>query len=329
MFPPGGFDLLRRNKLMEEKPASAPRRGIYLVANRRSQAECNNLIASIRRCGCRLPIHVIPFDERPAILDRRWDGVVQLSMADFPAEGLKFFNEIKDRHRQCDPGLLRRFLCWFGEFDEFLYSDNDVVALMNWEELFPWLENHDMVHADYEFTTGGRFNLREPRRFEELMGAGSLEAAMTSGHFLCRRLPGHAADLLAGLAWMEAHRDLLIWQDQVLLHITLLVRQWRVLNLCKPPHNWASSWAGDYKDVLELVRTIQVERRPISHMHYSGKIGTGLRPIDELMYSSLTEKERNRKLLWALLRRASGLEALARQKSRAQRKIKQLAKNSQ
>jgi hypothetical protein len=128
---------------------------------------------------------------------------------------------------------------------------------------------------------------------------------------------------------MEAHRDLLIWQDQVLLHITLLVRQWRVLNLCKPPHNWASSWAGDYKDVLELVRTIQVERRPISHMHYSGKIGTGLRPIDELMYSSLTEKERNRKLLWALLRRASGLEALARQKSRAQRKIKQLAKNSQ
>jgi hypothetical protein len=60
-----------------------------------------------------------------------------------------------------------------------------------------------------------------------------------------------------------------------------------VLNLCKPPHNWASSWAGDYKDVLELVRTIQVERRPISHMHYSGKIGNGTRPIDELLWSNL------------------------------------------
>ena len=310
---------------MEEKQVSPGRRGIYLVANRRSAAQCNNLIDSIRRCGCKLPIHVIPFDGNPAVFDRRWDGVTQLSMGDFPAEGRAFFDELKGRHRQCNPGLLRRFLCWFGEFDEFLYSDNDVVALMNWEELFPYLENHDVVHADYEFTTGGKFNLREPRRFEELMGAGSLEAALTSGHFLCRRSPQHPADLLAGLAWMEAHKDLLIWQDQVLLHVTVLVAQWQVLNLCRPPHNWASSWAGDYKDVLELVRTIQVERRPISHMHYSGKIGNGTRPIDELLWSSLAPKERNRRQLRALLRQALGLEAMDRQWSRVRRRMSERA----
>jgi hypothetical protein len=318
---PGSQDLARWIGFMEEKQASPGRRGIYLVANRRSEAQCNNLIDSIRRCGCKLPIHVIPFDGNPAALDQRWDGVRQLSMSDFPAEGLAFFDELKGRHRQCHPGLLRRFLCWFGEFDEFLYSDNDVVALMNWEELFPYLENHDLVHADYEFTTGGKFNLREPRRFEELMGAGSLEAALTSGHFLCRRSPEHPADLLAGLVWMEAHRDMLIWQDQVLLHVTLLVAQWRVLNLCRPPHNWASSWAGDYKDVLELVRTIQVERRPISHMHYSGKIGNGTRPIDELLWSSLMPKERNRRQLQALLRQALGFETMGRQWGRVRRKL--------
>ena len=313
--------LRKAPKSMEDKPASTPRRGIYLVANRRSEAESNNLIDSIRRCGCRLPIRVIPFDDTPAILDKRWDEVEPLLIGDFPADGLAFFRELTERHRGCHPGLLRRFLCWFGEFDEFLYSDNDVVALMNWEELFPWLENCDVVHADTEYKTGGRFNLREPRRFEDLMGAGSLEAALTSGHFLCRRSPTHVADLLAGLSWMEAHRDLLIWQDQVLLHVTLLVAKWRVLNLCKPPYDWASSWAGDYKDVLELVRTIQVERRPISHIHYSGRIGTGLRPIDELIYSSLTIPERNRKLLWALLRQAVGIEAAERQFARVLRKI--------
>ena len=64
-------------------------------------------------------------------------------------------------------------------------------------------------------------------------------------------------------------------------------------------------------------------------MHYSGKIGAGTRPIDELLWSSLTAKERNRKLLWALLRQASGGEALARQMSRAERKIKQLAKHGE
>jgi hypothetical protein len=313
---------------MEDKSTSLPRRGIYLVANRRSEAECNNLIASIRRCGCRLPIHIIPFDERVATLDKSSDGIVQLSWADFPVEGREFFNELKSRHRGCDPGLLRRFLCWFGEFDEFLYSDNDVVALMNWEELFPWLESYDLVHADCEFATSGRFNLRDPRRFEELMGAGSLEAAITSGHFLCRRSSRHPADLLEGLAWMEAHRDLLIWQDQVLLHVTLLLAQWRVLNLCKPPHQWASSWAGDYKDVLELMRTTQVDRRPISHIHYSGKIGNGTHPIDELLWSNLAPSQRNRRQLRALLRQALGVDGLIRQWSRVRRKMQQRAARS-
>ncbi len=312
---------------MEDK--TALRRGIYLVANRRSQANANNLIASIRRCGCWLPIHVIPFDDSPAILDRQWDGVVQLSLADFPAGGREFFDELKSRHRGCNPGLLRRFLAWFGEFDEFLYSDNDVVALMNWEDLFPRLENHDIVHADCEFTTGGKFNLRDPRKFEELMGPGSLEVAMTSGHFLCRRSPQHPADFLAGLTWMESHRNLLIWQDQVLLHVTLLVAHWQVLNLCKPPHNWASSWAGDYKDILDLVRTLQVDHQPISHIHYSGGLGSGARPIDELLWSNLPLNQRNRKLGWALSKHALGLETLANQASRVRRKINQVLRHGE
>jgi hypothetical protein len=313
---------------MKEKQASAPRRGIYLVANRQSEAPCNNLIASIRRCGCQLPIRVIPYGGSPAVLDARWDGVQHLSMGDFSREALAFFRELETRIPECNPGHLRRFLCWFGEFDEFLYTDNDIVALMNWEELFTYLENYDLLHADYEFKIAGKFNLREPRQFEELMGKGSLEAAFTAGHFLCRRSPRHPADLLAGLAWMEAHRELHIWHDQTLLHVTLVLAKWRALNLCRPPHNWASSWAGDYKDVLELVRTIQVEHRPISHIHYSGGAGSVARPINELQWSSLPLEERNRRQLWALLRQTLGFEEMDRQVGRVRRKVRQLKNKS-
>ena len=70
-----------------------------------------------------------------------------------------------------------------------------------------------------------------------------------------------------------------------------------------------------------LVRTIQVERRPISHLHYSGRIATGTEPIDELLLSSLPAKERNRKLLRALLRQALGFDAIDRQWSRVRRKM--------
>jgi hypothetical protein len=63
-------------------------------------------------------------------------------------------------------------------------------------------------------------------------------------------------------------------------------------------------------------------------MHYSGKIGSGTRPIDELLWSNLPEKERNRKLLWALSRQALGLQAMDRQAGRVRRKIEQLTKNA-
>ena len=287
---------------MPESSHPARSRGIYLVANRQSAQECNNLIYSIRRCGCRLPIRIIPYGGKPVRLNARWGEVECVSTADFSVEAVAFLEELQERMPQCSTGLLRRFLCWFGEFEEFLYSDNDVVAMMNWEELFPHLENYELVHADEEFTTGGKFNIVQPARFEELMGPGALESAVTAGHFLCRRSPRHTADLLAGLGWMEAHPDIPIWHDQALLHVTLVLARWQVLNLCKPPHNWASSWAGDYKNVLDLVSTIQVDRRPISHLHYSGGIATCTQPINELLLSSLPGKERNRRLLWTLWR---------------------------
>jgi len=266
--------------------------------------------------------------ESPVVLDPRWDGVKLLALRDFPAEGLAFLTELKGRIRKCNPGHLRRFLCWFGEFDEFLYSDNDIVALMNWEELFPYLEDYEVVHADTEFTTGGKFNMERPDRFEELMGAGALQVAMTAGHFLCRRSARHPADLLAGLTWMEAHPEVPMWHDQTLLHVTMVLGQWRVLNLCKQPHGWASSWAGDYKNVLDLIGTIQVKRQSISHLHYSGGIASGTEPIDELLLSSLPVKKRNRKLLRALLWRASGLRAVQSQIRRVKHKIKRLRAGS-
>ena len=302
---------------------SPPSRGIYLVANRQSAQECNNLIYSIRRCGCLLPVRILPYGGKPVRLNARWEGVECLSTADFSVEAADFAEELQRRMPQCSPGLLRRFLCWFGEFDEFLYSDNDVVAMMNWDELFPHLKDYELVHADREFTTGGKFNMVRPARFEELMGPGALESAVTAGHFLCRRSPRHTADLLAGLRWMEANPDIPIWHDQALLHVTVVLAKWQVLNLCKSPYSWASSWAGDYSNVLELIRTIQVERRPISHLHYSGGIATGLRPIDELIYSGVTGKERNRRLLWVLLRRAFGIAAMDRQLSRVRHRIRQ------
>jgi hypothetical protein len=296
-------------------------RGIYLVANRKSSEHCHNLLYSIRQCGCRLPIRIIPYGGEPLRLQHGFEDVALVASEDFPAEGRAFAAALRRRLPQCSPGLLQRFLCWFGEFDEFLYSDNDIVALMNWEEIFPFLADYELVHADQEYTTRGKFNLRQPKRFEELLGPGALDWAMTAGHFLCRRTPRHTADLLAAISWMEAHPEVPKWHDQALLHVTLALAKWPTLNLCKPPHNWASSWAGDYKDSFDVLRTVSAAHQPISHLHYSGGTPNGTAPIDELLYANLPARERNRHLLWALLQETSGLGSAKRLLRRARNKL--------
>jgi hypothetical protein len=271
---------------------------------------------------------VIPFGGELLPVDDRWQDVRLLSMSDFPAEGLAFVEELSRRIPKCPLGFLRRFLCWFGEFDEFLYSDNDIVALMNWQELFPYLEQFDLVHADLEFTANGIFNMRQPDRFEELMGPGALGLAITAGHFLCRPKIQHRDDLLAGLAWMEAHSEVPIWHDQSLLHVTVALAKWPALNLCKPPHNWADPHAASYQNTLDLCRVIQVEDRPISHLHYSGMATHGTKPINELLYASLPAKQRNRRLLRALIWEASGLGTIQGFLNRAIKKARRIAHGS-
>jgi len=303
-------------------------RGIYLVANRQSEEECRSLIYSIRKFGCRLPIRVVPYGGQSLRLDSSWEDVRLMSMSDFSQEGLEFLEELHRRIPQCPQGLLRRFLGWFGEFDEFLYSDNDVVALMNWEELFNYLNNCDFVHADTEFTTKGKFNFLQPGRFEELMGAGALDQAITAGHFLCRPKPQHKADFLAGIAWMEAHPDVPIWHDQTLLHVTATLANWQVLNLCKPPNNWADPFAGCYENLLDLFQVIRGGHHPISHLHYAGGIASGAQPRDELFYSRFSARQRKRRLLRALIWDLSGLRLMQDLTRRAIRKAKRVALGS-
>ena len=302
-----------------------PRRGIFLVANRFSSEHCHNLIYSIRECGCRLPIRVLPWGGEPLRLKQRFDDVALLSEKDFSSEAQALVAEIKRRMPRCArPGNLNRYLAWFGEFDEFLYSDNDIVALMNWEDLFGYLADYELVNADYEYQTKGRFNMFQPQRFEQLLGPGALDRAVTAGHFLCRRSPQHLTDIMSALSWMEANPDVPKWQDQALLHIALTIGKWPALNLCKPPHNWASSWAGDYRNSLDIVRTLQVRQQPMSHLHYSGGNPSGALPIDELLYASLPMPQRNQRLLQALLREASGLAYAQRLLLRARRKLKRM-----
>lgn len=300
------------------------KKGIVLVANLKSQWYCENLIYSIRKSGCTLPIRLIHFGGEAVNSKNILDEVEFLTIDDFSEEAKYFITNLRTVLTDCPLGFLYRFLAWFSDWDEFIYADNDIVALMNWERMFEFTDGYDMIHADEEYTTKGVFNYLLPSRIEEIFGIGSLNTSITAGHILVKKNPKMISDMNAAVDWFKQNPEIPKKHDQSLLHIASLLGNWQLLNLCKPPFNWLSSWSGDYKNSLDLIQAIQGSdgrktvsfaswvstlseeeenkykqqsldgniRVSISHLHYSGRGRLGPDPIDDLMFSSQSNENR-------------------------------------
>ena len=278
---------------------------IYLVANRRSERDCERLVTSIRESGCRLPIMLIPFNDDAIQSIEILREVTVVEPHEFPREAHEFVEELAG-FLTCPQGFLRRFYAFFGPFDSFIYSDNDIIALSNWEEWVDRLKDYDLLHADEEYITEGRFNFENTQPVIDQFGDEALKSAITAGHFMARRSEKLTDDMRKALIWMKNHRDACKLHDQTLMHVASLIGNWDCLNLCKEPDRWLSSWAGDYHSTLELIQAGQCGRR-ISHLHYSGFSGQSFsRGVDPMRVSHLDDVPRNRLLAKELLLSISG-----------------------
>jgi len=268
------------------------KKGIYLVANKKSESLCENLVYSIRESGCRLPIRLIHFGGVEVTSPYLLEQVELQRFHEFPEDARQFILNLRSVLTDCPLGYLYRYLAWFSDWDEFIYSDNDIVALDNWDKLFSYLPGYDLVHADEEYTTRGKYNYDKPESVTDLFGPNALESAITAGHIVVRRGNKMVDDINNAVEWFKANPHIPKKHDQSLMHIASLLGKWSMLNLCKPPHNWLSSWAGDYKNALQLIHKIQLGGKNISHIHYSGSTPKGNMPIEDLLLSVYSPNER-------------------------------------
>lgn len=332
------------------------KKGIVLVANLKSQWYCENLISSIRKSGCKLPIRLVHFGGEKVNSEFILSEVEFLTVDGFSNEAKAFITNLGSVLTDCPKGFLYRFLAWFSDWDEFIYCDNDIVALMNWERLFDYTEEYDLIHADEEYTTQGIFNYSQPEKIENFFGEGSLSTAITAGHMLVKKNPKMVEDMNAAVEWFKQNPEIPKKHDQSLLHVAALIGNWKLLNLCKEPHNWLSSWSGDYTNSLDLIQAIQggyiqdtVSHKTwfsiasdkskgeyvprtipspamISHLHYSGRGRIGSEPIDDLMFSDQTNKKRMKRLFTIQLTDILGITYYINQKKRVKRYLKRVLK---
>lgn len=284
-------------------------RGIYLVANRRSEREAANLVYSLRRAGCALPIALIPFDDHLPTHPRLLAETTFLQVDTFPQEARDILARIHDLWPKSTGGLFRRLLAWYGPFDEFIYTDNDIVALGDWTPYFDRLDGHDLAHADKEYTTGGIYAYRQPAAVQEKFGPKALDSLYTTGHFAARKRPDMTRIFSATIDWLRTNPDVAHRVDGSFLHLAVLVGGLRIKNLCQPPEDWPSPWAGDYQNALEVVQTVQ-RGKPLLQIHYSGWNPDGAAAREEFIFSDCTDAERLRRLFRAALIHGSGTHFL-------------------
>ena len=271
-------------------------RGIYLVTNRRSEREAAHLVFTLRQAGCTLPIALIPYDDNPPIHPRLRTETTFLNVADFPAEGRALLGQIAELWPASRAGLFRRLLAWWGPYDQFIYSDNDIVALADWSLFFARLDDNDFLHADGEYQTGGTFAYKKPQIVKEKFGPAALDSLLTTGHYVSRKRPEIAAALAATVAWLRANPGVAHEVDGAFIHLAILVGGLRIRNLCRAPDHWPSPWAGSYRNALEVIHAVQ--RGRLLQLHYSGGDPDGYFASEEIYFSEDTTGQR----LWRHIR---------------------------
>ena len=269
-----------------------------------------------------MPIRLIHFGGEQVRSSYVLTEVELLHYESFSEQAKAFVMDLRSILTDCPMGFLYRYLAWFSDWDEFIYTDNDIVALCNWEVFFDFLSDYDLVHADEEYTTKGMFNYNKPELVQDIFGAASLESAITAGHFATKRSSKVIGDISNAVAWFKQYPDIPKKHDQSLLHVASMLGGWNMLNLCKQPHNWLSTWAGDYHNSLQLIQQIQKQNSRISHLHYSGGTPKGDAAIQDLLLSMNNKNERLAKITLVGFKFFSGFERINNHYSRVKRFVK-------
>ncbi len=133
------------------------KRGIYITANDRVIEQALALMNSIRLYDPDSPVILIPYDnnyQKIADLLSEKYGVIlypdlqlveELAQKIYDIFGEKFFAR---------PNQFRKQVYWFGELDQFLYIDTDIVVFEKIIDNLNFLDTYDFLCCDYQHKKG-------------------------------------------------------------------------------------------------------------------------------------------------------------------------------
>lgn len=250
-----------------------PINGIYLLANDRAIEWLIAALASIRAKGCTLPICIIPFDENIQKL-RGLAAKYDLTFLEDDS-----FARLEQLGSEFTTPLIyirmwRKFAMFWGPFENFIYSDVDIVALMNWDEILQAYVSHP---PGLWYFSRSPQEVYKPGPFWDEMRQRGRAPCFNSGMYVSSRsvLDWNALEKFA-VGARTINRQFLDIADQAFINYCFDLGETPAESLAKfMPNvfdwNWAASQYRGREDMFEIAdRAGRFESKQFSGVHWAG-----------------------------------------------------------
>jgi len=253
-------------------------RGIYITANDKVTDHAIALINSIRVHDLDTPIVLIPYDDNyhkvAEILKERHGVRVY--------EDLEFIDRLSNRLHEifggdffARPNQFRKQACWFGEFDEFLYIDTDIVVFEKLIDNLDYFSECDFLSCDYQHL-GGINNVFTPKVIkDEIFNQNELRDIFNGGFWASKKGLISEQDLYDTFSECAAHPEYFDFSqktsDQPIINYMILKRIARRFNIVRRPKGAPGNWAGSSHFLVDGDRLIDpTVDQPLQYLHWAG-----------------------------------------------------------
>lgn len=269
--------------------ADTKSRGIYILANDRVIDDTLALLESLKRHSPNYPIRLIPYDDNYKTLMQtvRSRYAIELFVDQDKFEQFERYSWAILNKRA---PMLRKYACWFGPFDAFIYIDTDIVVFQDQKDVFELLETYDIVYCGSGRKLGIK-NVFTEKVFERnLFSKQDIDDLFNAGFFASKKGVLTYNQLIALFEEAIKVSDIFYpkLQDQPLFNYVVLKSISKRANLRElTPTTISDAWAGVKGLAVKNDKIFKRDGTPLRHIHWAGQ-----KPIANRSYVSVWLKYR-------------------------------------
>ena len=252
-------------------------KGIYIMANDRVTEQAIALLKSLRFYDSDTPVVLIPYDDEyqqvagtlrkyGVTLYKDLELLKHLSQQLYDIFGSGFFAR---------PNQFRKQACWFGEFDEFLYIDTDIVVFEKIIDTLDYLKIYDFISCDYQHL-GGLKNVFTPKVISDrVFTEKETTEIFNCGFWGAKKTAITEEILFHAFRECAAHPDYFDFSektsDQPIINYMILHHVPRRCNLVQRSGGAPGSWAGSPHFQVRGDRLFDPQiNQPLQYLHWAG-----------------------------------------------------------